>query len=242
MGECFEPLSVRSLAAVLGLVDVSPDTLRRWFAQLAQGATNYERDPLNQATGDAASREIDERLTPCWSGSRASRTTARRDAGARARRRVDRVGADGRARPAEVLAQRPAELVRQAVDEGLRLVSPIGTQFREVKRPVTVAGVELEPGAPVSLVIASANRDERRFDNPDRFDMFRPRRQHAAFGFGRHFCSGHWFSRRQMEIGVAALFERLGRCGLRLDRDRPAVLAGWEFRAPRHLHVRWDRS
>ena len=271
MADFFEPVSVRSLGAVLGLADVEPDTLRRWFADLAQGATNYERDPAKQAVGDAAASEIDQRLGPLLDrlerepdGSAIAHMlhAAMPEGETRARDLVmpslkvillggmqepgHGAGSTtwallGEPGQAAALAGDPAGLVRQAVDEGLRLIAPIGTQFREVKQPVTVAGVELEPGSPVSLVIASANRDERRFDHPDRFDLFRePRQQHAAFGFGRHFCSGHWFSRRQMEIALGALFERLGGRSLRLDPDRPAVLRGWEFRAPRHLHVLWD--
>ena len=70
------------------------------------------------------------------------------------------------------------------------------------------------------------------------FDLFRPRRNHAAFGFGPHFCSGHHFSRVQMRIALTRLLERFP--GLRLDTDRPPVFDGWEFRAPQHLHVRLD--
>src|SRR5579871_2426670 len=270
MAEFFEPVSVRSLGAVLGLAEIDADTLRRWFAQLAQGATNYERDPAKQAVGDAAAEEVDGRLAPLL-----DRLEANPDGSAIAHmlhagmppgqtRSRDLVMPSlkvillgGMQEPghgagsttwallhepdqARDLAARPAELARQAVDEGLRLIAPIGTQFREVKQQVTVAGVELEPGAPVSLVIASANRDERRYTDPDRYDLHRDKQQHAAFGFGRHFCSGHWFSRRQMELAVGGLFGRLGGRDLRLDPQRPAELRGWEFRAPQHLHVLWD--
>ena len=65
-----------------------------------------------------------------------------------------------------------------------------------------------------------------------------PRRNHAAFGFGPHFCSGHHFSRVQMRIAVQRLFERLP--SLRSDPERPPSFNGWEFRAPQHLHVTWD--
>ena len=64
MAEYFEPVSVLSLGAVLGLADVDADTLRRWFAALADGGTNFERDPDKQARSDAACAEIDERLGP----------------------------------------------------------------------------------------------------------------------------------------------------------------------------------
>ena len=75
MAEYFEPVSVLSLGAVLGLADVDAETLRRWFAALADGGTNFERDPEKQARSDAACAEIDERAR-----------TAARPARARARR------------------------------------------------------------------------------------------------------------------------------------------------------------
>ena len=89
------------------------------------------------------------------------------------------------------------------------------------------------------MLVSSANRDEAVWgETAAAFDLFRPRRNHAAFGFGPHFCSGHHFSRAQMRIGIRHLFERLP--SLRLDPERPPLFHGWEFRAPRHLHVRWD--
>jgi cytochrome P450 len=270
MADYFEPISVISLGRVLGLDGVDAGTLRRWFGALAEGATNYERDPRKQAIGDGAAAEIDRRLAPLLErlerepdGSAVSHMLHAGMPAGRTRSRdlvmpsLKVILLGGMQEPghgagsttllllshpdqAAAVAERPAELARQAVDEGVRHIAPIGTQFREVKERVTVAGVELEPGSPVSLVIASANRDPARFDDPDTFDIFRPRVQHASFGFGRHFCSGHWFSREQMRIAVATLFAGLGDRDLRLDPDRPSEVRGWEFRAPRHLHVRWE--
>ena len=64
MAEYLEPISVLGLGQVLGLGDVDGDTLRRWFAGLAQGATNYECDPAKQAIGDGVAAEIRARLAP----------------------------------------------------------------------------------------------------------------------------------------------------------------------------------
>ncbi len=123
------------------------------------------------------------------------------------------------------------------MEEGLRLIAPIGTQLRSTTQDVEIGGATIPAGEPVALVIASANRDEQRCDDPDRFDLRRARQQHAAFGFGRHFCSGHAFARQQEAIALRRLFERLP--DVRLDEARPPVLRGWEFRAPAHLHVRF---
>lgn len=90
-------------------------------------------------------------------------------------------------------------------------------------------------GAPVGALVSSACRDERRFADPDRFDIFRPRQANLAFGAGRHFCAGHAFSRAQIRIAIDVLLQRFP--GLALDPARPPVFRGWEFRAPRNLDV-----
>jgi cytochrome P450 len=265
MAEYFEPISVLGLGQVLGLGDVSGDTLRRWFAGLAQGATNYECDPAKQAIGDAVAAEIRTRLEPLLD--RLEREPD--DSAISHMLHAGRPAGDPRPRAlvlpsllvillggmqepghgagsafaallahpeqaAEVAAD-PAGLVAQAVDEGLRLIAPIGTQLRSTTADVEIGGTTIPAGEPVALVIASANRDEERYADPDRFDIHRSRQQHAAFGFGRHFCSGHWFARQLERIALRVLLERLPDVGL--DPARPPVMRGWEFRAPTHLHV-----
>ena len=114
-------------------------------------------------------------------------------------------------------------------------MSPIGTQTRQVAVDTELGGVTLRPGAPVGSPVSSANRDETRFGDPDRFDIFRPRSANLAFGTGRHFCAGHAFSRAQVRIAIEVLIRRFP--NLALDPARPPVFRGWEFRAPRRLDV-----
>ena len=264
VAEYFEPVSVLSLGRVLGLGHVEGDTLRRWFHGLAQGATNFEDDPAKWAESDAVVAEIDEALGPVLArlhaepdGStiatmlaHAEGTLAERVASILPTLKVILLG--GMQEPghacgltvvglcesgqAAELAADPAGLVRAAVEEGLRWVSPIGTQTRRVVDDAELGGTPLPAGANLGLLVSSANRDEAVWgETADVFDLHRPRRQHAAFGFGPHFCSGHHFSRVQMRIALQRLFERFP--GLRLDPERPPELRGWEFRAPVHLHV-----
>ena len=81
-------------------------------------------------------------------------------------------------------------------------------------------------------------RDEREFDNPDAFDIRRPRKPNAAFGFGPHFCAGHAFARDQERIALQMLVEAMP--DLRFDEAYgPIAFKGWEFRAPTSLHARW---
>jgi cytochrome P450 len=133
----------------------------------------------------------------------------------------------------------PAGLVRQSVDEGIRWVSPIGTQGRAAGPGVAVAGVEIPEGEAVGLIIPSANRDEDVWGpTADAYDLFRSRHANAAFGFGPHFCVGHQLARLQMRIGLRLLVERLP--GLHLDPGAEVVFRGWEYRGPTSLHAGWS--
>jgi cytochrome P450 len=268
MSAYFEPLSVLSLARLIGLgEELDAPTLVRWFAGLATGTSNFEGDPAKQALADATGAEIDAALRPrlarlvrrpdgslvsrllqAATGSLDERMTAvmptlklvliggLQEPGHGAGSTV--LGLLGEPEQAAAVAARPA-LARDAVEEGLRWISPIGTQTRGAAPGARLAGVELPEGCAVGLLVSSANRDADVWGpDADRFDLWRPRRPHAAFGFGPHFCVGHHLARVQDRIAVRRLFARLP--GLRLDPDRPAVVRGWEYRAPTRLHVRWD--
>jgi cytochrome P450 len=266
MSEYFEPISVLGLGRVLGLGHLDGDTLRRWFHGLAEGATNFEDDPAKWETADATAAEIDEELAPVFErlhadpdGSTIATMLALAEGTLEERittilptLKVILLG--GMQEPGHaagstlvgLLESRQVRavgddltLVRDAVEEGLRWVSPIGTQTRRALVDTHLGGVTVPAGANLGLLVSSANRDEAIWGpTADEFNLFRPRRRHAAFGFGPHFCSGHHFSRVQMRIALHRLLERLP--GIRLDPDRPPVFDGWEFRAPQHVHVLWD--
>jgi len=266
MSEYFEPISVLGLGRVLGLGHLDGDTLRRWFHGLAEGATNFEDDPAKWKVADATATEIDVELAPVFERlhadpdestiatmlALAEGTLEERVATILPTLKVILLG--GMQEPGHaagstlvgLLESRQVRallddltLVRDAVEEGLRWISPIGTQTRRALVDAELGGVTVPGGANLGLLVSSANRDQDVWGpTADEFNLFRPRRNHAAFGFGSHFCSGHHFSRVQMRIALRALLERLP--GLRLDPERPPEFSGWEFRAPRHLHVRWD--
>jgi aromatic O-demethylase, cytochrome P450 subunit len=102
-----------------------------------------------------------------------------------------------------------------------------------------VAGTEIPAGANVAAIIASANRDRAVWgEYADAYDLFRRPRRSAAFGFGKHFCVGHHFSKVQLWVALHGLADRFPR--LRLDETRPPRITGWEFRAPRNLDVLLD--
>jgi len=125
----------------------------------------------------------------------------------------------------------------KAVDEGLRWIAPIGTQTRQATVDVEVAGAIIPRGDAVAAVVASVCRDEGKFAHPDEFDMFRTEVETGAFGFGSHYCTGHWFARHQIRIALEVLIEQLPQ--LRLPDGFVPTFVGWEFRAPTALPAVW---
>ena len=263
-----EPLAVLSLARVIGLpAELDAPTLRRWFHDIAGGTSNYEGDPGKQAIADATAAEVDDVLRPRLrrlldepDGTMLSDMLHNEEGDLDARMRgfmptlkVALIG--GLQEPGhglgstivgvlehpdqlEAVRADPAKQVRRAVDEGLRWVSPIGTQGRVAGPGATVSGVTVPPGDPVGLIVPSANRDQAVWgDTADVFDLFRAKHANAAFGFGPHFCVGHQLARIQMRTGLQLLLERFPT--IALDPVRPPVFRGWEYRGPQHLWVRW---
>ena len=116
----------------------------------------------------------------------------------------------------------------------------MGTSTRQTTQRLELAGVTLPEGALIGAVLSSANRDPRRWTDPDLFDVHRQEGAHLAFAIGPHFCLGAWFGRHLARVSVEILLDRLP--NLRLHPDHPVELRGWEFRAPRSTWMRWDRS
>jgi cytochrome P450 len=102
-------------------------------------------------------------------------------------------------------------LVRPAYDEVLRWESPIQTFFRTTTRQVEVGGVAIPADAKILLFLASANRDPRKWDDPERFDISRRAMGHVAFGAGIHLCVGQMLARLEAEMIMTALATRVAR-------------------------------
>lgn len=266
VSEFAEPLSTRVVKRTLGLGDVEDDTLRRWFVELATGAANFEADPEKQAVADGASREVNETIQPILDrlekepddtvlsnmlhsevdGERLTREEIQSNlkvmivGGLQA-------GTDLIALSLWALLSHPEQaeqvkadprLVNQAIEEGARWHSPVGTSTRQTTQDAEIAGVRLEKGALVAAVLASANRDERNWTDPDRYDVHRREGAHLAFATGPHLCLGARLGRYEARTSWRILFDRLP--NLRLDPDRPTEITGWEFRSPRHLHLLFE--
>jgi cytochrome P450 len=255
-----EPVSVLALGAVMGLGDLDAETLRRWFGDLATGGANFEQDPEKQAVADATSAEIDARIGPLLDRlerepdeSVLSHMLAGDATRAEVLSNLKLILLGGMQEPGhalgicvwallthpETLARVRADhgLIRPAVEEALRWHSPVGTQTRQVTRPVTLAGVDLNAGDALAAVLASANRDERHWPAPDRYDIDR-RGAHAGFGLGAHHCAGAPLARYEVRLPLEMMLDRFP--NLRLDPGHEVELSGWEFRAPTALHVLWN--
>ena len=103
------------------------------------------------------------------------------------------------------------QLKRKVFEEALRWDSTVQTFFRTTGASVELAGTMLPEGAKVLLFLAAANRDPRRWDAPERFDITRQTSGHVGFGFGIHQCLGQMVARQEAEVVLDALVERVAR-------------------------------
>lgn len=108
--------------------------------------------------------------------------------------------------PAQFAALRAdPTLARNAFEEAVRFESPVQTFFRTTTRAVELAGATIPAGAKVLMFLASANRDPRRWDDPDRYDITRKTSGHVGFGSGIHMCVGQLLARLEGEVVLQAL-------------------------------------
>jgi cytochrome P450 len=130
-------------------------------------------------------------------------------------------------------------LLPQAIEEGIRWETPLLNFVRETTRDIEYHGVEIPEGSTIALNLGSANHDERRWEGPEIFDIFRDRKPHIGFGHGAHVCLGMHLARLESSLFFNTLFDRLP--GLRLDPEAsPPYVSGTFFRSPQHLNVIWD--
>ncbi|MES5948204.1 MULTISPECIES: cytochrome P450 [Bacillus cereus group] len=112
------------------------------------------------------------------------------------------------------------KLIDSAIEEGLRYYSPVEvTTARWAAEPFQIHDQTIQKGDMVIIALASANRDETVFENPEVFDIMRENNRHIAFGHGSHFCLGAPLARLEAKIAITTLFKRMPELQIKGDRE-----------------------
>ncbi len=141
-------------------------------------------------------------------------------------------------RPEQLIAVRnDRSLFPAAFEESLRWEPPVTMILRRTLKETELGGVAIPADTDVGLFLSGANRDERRYTDPDTFDVFRQAQQHVGFGFGVHMCLGMHLARMESRVAVNTLFDRLDDIHLDPGPDDDPHIHGFAFRSPTSLPV-----
>ena len=132
-------------------------------------------------------------------------------------------------------AQQDRELIPAAIEEGLRYETPLVCVPRTTTEQVEMGGKTIPEGATVNLCTGSANRDETRWPDSNKFDIRRARQAHIAFAGGIHSCLGMHLARVETRAMLNSLFDRV--TDLELVPDEDTRIVGRIFRSPINLPV-----
>jgi cytochrome P450 len=266
--DILEPVSVRAVGDVLGFNDLDDAVLSNWFRSLGAYLVNYGRNDSIAAKGEATKLEIRaylERRLPAVRAEHDGSTLAHmlRDGLESGNvRNIDEIigtvgvmivggfqepahgaantmlGLLSNSPQADVVSINPDAYSDDAVKEGLRWIAPFGMTEKLTTKDVVLGGLTIPAGTEVALIIASANRDEARFDKGDCYDLHREQKSHASFGYGAHFCVGNYIARKLAQVCVEELFRGLPK--LKLDPTKEPFVHGWAVRAAKSLPVVWN--
>jgi cytochrome P450 len=127
-------------------------------------------------------------------------------------------------------------LISPAIEEGLRWQTPFLMVARRTTRDTDLAGIHIPADQHVFVFVAAANHDERRYPDPETFDIARPSTPHIAFGTGPHICLGMHLTRVESHAALERILDRTP--NMRLDPDERAPrIRGTALRSPDALHV-----
>jgi cytochrome P450 len=122
-------------------------------------------------------------------------------------------------------------LLPNAIEELLRFEPPAPHIGRYVAADVELHGSTVPAGSAILLLVGGANRDPRRFDDPDRFDIHRDVGQHLTFGYGIHYCLGAALARLEGRLALDEILTRFPEWEVDTERARLAptsTVRGWE--------------
>ncbi|TML81768.1 MAG: cytochrome P450 [Actinobacteria bacterium] len=135
-------------------------------------------------------------------------------------------------------------LVPEAVEEALRWEAPVQFAVRECLVDTCLGDVDIPAGAAVTACLGAANRDPRRFPDPDRYDVRRTDKQHLthmAFGDGVHRCLGEHLARLEATVALNMILDRFDSLELDPDGFDPHV-QGYAFRSPNAVPIRFEAA
>lgn len=137
--------------------------------------------------------------------------------------------------------RRQPELMPQAIEEVLRYASPVWRLARTTKEAVTITDVTIPKDEMVFAWLASANRDERQFPEPERFDITRTPNRHVAFGHGVHFCIGAPLSRMEAAVALPIILTQLPHLRVAYE-ESPALFEGRALFGFKRLPITFERE
>jgi len=130
-------------------------------------------------------------------------------------------------------------LIPQAIEEAVRWDAPLLNITRVATRDTELGGVQIPQGCSVMPMLGAANRQEDRYPDPDRFDIFRQAKVPISWGHGVHVCLGMHLARLEMRTAINLLLDRLPNLRLDPNGDDPHI-RGMVFRSPTSLPVLFD--
>ncbi len=255
------PYTGENLRQIMGFHNATQQDMQRWSQTLIDGTGNYADDPDVWAKAKASSDEVDAAIDEMLPFLAKNPDPSLLSGLASMAIPLDAIRANlkmtiggGLNEPRDVLATTVWALLKNpdqlaavkadpklhavAFEESVRWVAPIGMYPRETTTDLVLEGVRLPAGARLGVVLGAANRDPEVFEDPETFNIFRPKKPHLGFGGGVHFCAGTWIARAQVaQIAMPAVFEKLP--NLRLDPSAETVDAGWVFRGMTKMPVLW---
>lgn len=252
------PLAVRTITSFLGLIDVDPDDVLRWYNAISDAIVDAAVGEPIGAAAEAAVADIYERVAVTIASPVVSLL---RDIAAEAILTPDELASEtavvmfGAIETSEgmtanvlwhLLTHPPVldavrsdrDLIPVAIEESLRLEPAAATIDRYTTRSVDIGGQTLTKGDMVTISLLGANRDPDVFPDPDRFDIERPNlRQHVTFAQGPHACIGLHLARLETAAAVNAVLDLLPDVEL-IDSSSSAP-EGLIFRKPAAVTVGW---
>lgn len=258
------PFSAANLGALLGLINSDWTDINRWSKQFIAGSGNLAGDPevwlSNGLANDEVNDAIDELVPYYLAHPDSSMLSSLLSAPVKLPIEVIRANmklaiSGGFNEPEHVITSglwsldtHPETHARVRADESLfaalfneviRWRSPINLLNREAAVDVEIDGVHVAAGTLVGLLIGSANRDERQYDHPEDFDIFRKRRPHLGFGVGIHLCAGSWAAKVEVaDVAWPTLYRELP--GLHIVEPETIPFSGFAFRGLPTVPIAWN--